>query len=304
MKTSISFSNIARILCIIGCVTLMTACGEDFPLDLAGMFSPQGETIATRFAQSMAYNDSVGEIHLDMQQDDYDIYMCSDSHITRTRHAYLAYFINEYEEAQGPKLALHLGDLIDAQKNFPCADSVLNIGGRSLNDTLFITPGNHDIYYHQWSIYRSLFGSSVYWFDTNNGNKKLDLFICLDSAEGELGRDQMKWLRELLAKKSQEGYRRIVIFSHTHLWKLDASQETTSNMALEATYEFTSLLSEYGVEYYWSGHQHARQDVEYRGVHYIVLNATKDTERQPSYAIAHMSDHVDIVHIPYPPLER
>ncbi len=282
-------------------IVLFTACSDDFPLDIAGMFSPQGETVGTRFRQSMAYNDSVGEIHLDMHQDDYIIYICSDSHITRTRHANLAYFIRQYEAAKGPKIALHLGDLIDAQKNFPAADSVLRIGGRAKDDTLFVTPGNHDIYFHQWPIYKSFFGSSVYWFDTNNGDKKLDLFICLDSAEGELGKDQMQWLRSLLAQKSQEGYRRIITFSHTHLWKLDNSQEYTSNMALEATYEFTSLLAQYGVEYYWCGHQHARQNVLYKGVNYIVWDATKDTESGQSYAIAHMGEKVELEFISYNP---
>ena len=286
-------------LCSLSIAFVFTACSEDFPLDLAGMFSPQGETIDTRFAQSMSYNDSVGEIHLNMQQNNYTIYLCSDSHITRTRHALLSYFIQQYEAAASPKLAIHLGDLIDAQKNYACADSILNLSGRSINDTLFITPGNHDIYYWQWPLYRELFGTSVYWFDTNNGTQKLDLFICLDSAEGELGQQQMTWLRNLLEAKAKE-YRHVIVFSHTHMWKLDASQETTSNMALEATYEFTSMLAKYGVDYYWSGHQHARQNVLYKGVRYIVLDATKDTERHPSYAIAHMSDHVDIEFVPYP----
>ena len=44
----------------------LMACSEDSTLDMAGMFSPNGETVNTRFEQSMAYNDSVGEIHLNM----------------------------------------------------------------------------------------------------------------------------------------------------------------------------------------------------------------------------------------------
>ena len=180
---------------------VLTACAsEDTTLDMKGMFSPNGETVKVRFEQSMAYNDSVGEIHLNMGADNYTIYMCSDSHITRKTHKNLDYFIAQYNAAAAPKLALHLGDLIDAQKNYPCADSILNLA----NDALFITPGNHDIYFKQWSIYRELFKSSVYWFDTNNGAKKLDLFICLDSAEGELGNKQTEWLKNLLETKSKE----------------------------------------------------------------------------------------------------
>ena len=276
---------------------LFTACAsEDATLDMKGMFSPNGEPIPVRFAQSMAYNDSVGEIHLSMPSPDYTIYMCSDSHITRKKHKNLDYFIAQYNAAAAPKLALHLGDLIDAQKNFPCADSILNLA----NDKLFITPGNHDIYFKQWEIYRSFFHSSVYWFDTNCGDTKLELFICLDSAEGTLGIDQMNWLRSLLAEKSKEGYRRIIVFTHTHLWKLDGSQGHTSNMAMEDTYELTSLLAQYGVSYYWSGHQHARQTVLFKGVNYMVLDATNDTETGLSYMTVDMGANVNFHYHPYP----
>ena len=279
---------------------LLTACSEDATLDMKGMFSSNGPTIETRFAQSIAYNATRGEMHLEMGADEYTIYLCSDSHITRKTHRNLDYFIAQYKTAASPKLALHLGDIIDAQKNFPCADSIVHFAGQTILDTLFLTPGNHDIYFKQWDIYRDYFKTSVYWFDTNNGTKKLDLFICLDSAEGELGPTQMNWLRDLLAQKSQEGYRHIIVFSHTHLWKLDGSQGHTSNMALEATYEFTSLLSQYGVEYYWCGHQHARQVVRFKGVTYMVLNATKDEESHQSYMVARMSDHIDYTYVDYP----
>ena len=283
---------------------LLSACAsEDSTLDIAGMFSPNGETVSTRFAQSMAYDDKVGEIHLNMGADDYTIYVCTDSHITRTSHKNLDYFINQYRAAAMPKLALHLGDIIDAQKNFPCADSIVHFAGQTINDTLFITPGNHDIYFKQWSIYRDYFKTSVYWFDTNNGTKKLDLFICLDSAEGTLGVDQTNWLRDLLEKKSKEGYRRIIVFTHTHLWKLDESQGHTSNMALEETYELTSLLGQYGVEAVWSGHQHALQNVVFKNVLYLVLNATKDDEKGQSYMIAEMGANVNYSFFEYPKLQ-
>ena len=283
---------------------LFSACAsDDSTLDIAGMFSPNGEVVDTRFKQSMAYNDSVGEIHLNMGADNYTIYVCSDSHITRTTHKNLDYFMDQYKAAAAPKLALHLGDIIDAQKNFPCADSILHFAGQTIHDTVFATPGNHDIYFKQWSIYRDYFKTSVYWFDTNNGAKKLDLFICLDSAEGTLGVDQTNWLRDLLAKKSKEGYRRIIAFTHTHLWKLDESQGHTSNMSLEETYELTSLLGQYGVEAVWSGHQHALQNVIFKDVLYLVLNATKDDEKGQSYMVAEMGSNVNYSFFEYPKLQ-
>lgn len=280
----------------IALAVMMTACSDDMTLDLLGMFSPNGEVVDVRYDQSMAYNATQGEIHLNMGSDDYMMYVCTDSHITRKSHKNLDYFIDTYNAETAPKIAVHLGDLIDAQKNFPCADSVLSLA----NDHLFITPGNHDIYFKQWPIYRSYFNTSIYWFDTNNGSKKLDLFICLDTADGTLGTKQMKWLRELLEQKSKEGYRRIIVYTHTHFWKLDDSQGHTSNFALEETYELAALLAQYNVAYVWSGHQHARQSVLFRGVNYLVLDATKDSEKGQSYMTVQMGEHAIYHYIDYP----
>ena len=270
---------------------LVPSCSnEDATLDMKGMFSPNGEVVNTRFEQSMAYNDARGEIHLDMRADDYTVYVCTDSHITKKTHKNLDYFIAQYRAAQAPKMAVHLGDIIDAQKNLPCADSIVHFAGQTLADTLFLTPGNHDIYFKQWPIYRDFFKTSIYWFDTRNGDKNLDLFICLDTAEGTLGTKQMKWLKELLANKAKAGYRRIIVFTHTHFWKLDDSQGHTSNFSMEETYELASLLAQYGVEYVWSGHQHARQSVRFKGVNYLVLDATKDSESGQAYMTVRLGE--------------
>jgi len=290
-------------LYIVICAVLLSGCAsDDTTLDIAGMFSPNGEPVNTRFEQSMAYNNSRGEISLDMGNDEYVVYVCTDSHITRGTHRNLDYFIDQYRSETAPKIAIHLGDVINAQRNFPCADSILHFAGQTDKDTVFVTPGNHDLYFKQWSIYRDYFKTATYWFDTNNGGKKLDLFICLDSGDGTLGAKQTKWLRELLEQKSKEGYRRIIVFTHTHFWKLDNSQGHTSNFGLEETYELASLFAQYGVEYVWSGHQHARQSVFFKGVNYLVLNATKDSENGQSYMKVEMGESAIYHYIDFPRL--
>ena len=130
--------------------------------------------------------------------------------------------------------------------------------------------------------------------------KKLDLFICLDTAEGTLGVDQMAWLRNLLEAKSKEGYRRIIVYTHTHFWKLDGSQGHTSNFSLEETYELAALLDEYDVDFVWSGHQHARQSVVYKGVNYLVLDATKDEEKGQAYMTVNMGESAIYHYFNYP----
>lgn len=288
------------ILYIVLAAVLAACANEESTLDMKGMFSPNGETISARFEQSMAYNRTVGDLHFDMQSDDYTIYVCTDSHITKKTHKNLDYFMAQYKAAASPKLAIHLGDIIDAQKNFECADSIVHFAGQTNADTLLLTIGNHDIYFKQWPICRAYFKTSVYWFETNNGNKKLDLFICLDTAEGTLGVDQMAWLRNLLEAKSKEGYRRIIVYTHTHFWKLDGSQGHTSNFSLEETYELAALLDEYDVEFVWSGHQHARQSVIYKGVNYLVLDATKDEENGQAYMTVDMGESAIYHYLNYP----
>lgn len=276
---------------------LLAACSDDSNLDMAGMFSSNGEPVNIRFAQSIGYNDEQEDIHLNMGADDYVVYVCSDSHLSRKKpHANMDLFIERYNAETAPKLALHLGDLIDAQKNFAFADSILSLA----NGPLFITPGNHDVYFKQWSVWKSYYHTGTYWFDTNNGDKKLDLYICLDSADGTLGADQTAWLEDLLAKKSKEGYRRIIVFTHTHFWKLDDSQGHTSNFAMEETYSLASLLSQYHVNFVWSGHQHARQSVLYKGVNYLVLDATKDIENGQSFMTVQMGESAIYHYINYP----
>lgn len=280
----------------IALVVLFAACSDETRLDIAGMFSTNGEPVNTRFAQSKHYNDSIGEIHVNVGADDYMVYVCSDSHITRNSHRNLDHFVAQYNAETAPKIAIHLGDLIDAQKNFPCADSIIGLA----NGPLFMTLGNHDIYFKQWPVYRSYFHTSCYWFDTRNGSKPLDLYICLDSGEATLGVLQTQWLRDLLAKKAAEPYRRIIIFTHTHFWKLDYSQLTASNYNLEETYELADLFAQHGVSFVWCGHQHARQSVIFRGVNYLVLDATKDKEKGQSYMTVQMGENAIYHYIDYP----
>jgi hypothetical protein len=63
-------------------------------------------------------------------------------------------------------------------------------------------------------------------------------------------------------------------------------------MALEETYGLTDMLGKYGVEFVWSGHQHARQSVFFKGVNYLVLDATKDDEKGQAYMTVNMGKSI------------
>jgi len=271
------------------------ACNPNY--DMVGMINGSSPEIAQRFADSRHYSDSVGVVHMQMPAD-YRLFICTDSHIDSTHYG-LEKFIHLYKADPNPHMCLFLGDLINAKGYFPHADSILHLDGVMTNrkDTIFMTCGNHDIYFNQWQVWQQYYGSSTYWFDTYTGSdyktgKLQDLYICLDTSEGTLGTEQMKWLKDLLDSKKDAGYRHMFVFSHTHLFKQDNSQGHTSNLSIEETYELTNVLTRYGVEYYLCGHDHSREVTNYGKVKYIIVDSSTDAEPSPFYMMMEVGKQV------------
>ena len=204
---------------------ILSSCNPNY--DMAGMLNGSSPEVSTRFEQSMAYNDSVGIPAVVVPSADYRVYVCTDSHIDSVP-TNLTTFVQAVASDTLCPLAIHLGDLVNAQGHIPYAVSLLQDPplpslqreGENLSSIvegnllplplcrgsrrgsfpyLAITPGNHDLYFNQWDEWRGYFGTSVYWFYTMLPDSTvLDRFICLDSAEGTLGTAQLQWLRELL----------------------------------------------------------------------------------------------------------
>ena len=85
MKKSISIWTIAM---------LLIACGPDARLDMVGMFAGSSPTIDERFEQSQQYNQQVGYATIQALAEDYHVYVCTDTHIhkTRTRWEHFIHF--------------------------------------------------------------------------------------------------------------------------------------------------------------------------------------------------------------------
>ena len=274
---------------------------------MAGMLNGSSPEVSTRFEQSMAYNDSVGIPAVVVPSADYRVYVCTDSHIDSIPTNLTAFVQAAAADTLCP-LALHLGDLVNAQGHIPYAVSLLPPNHSPL--TTFLALGNHDIYFNQWDEWRSYFGSSVYWFYTMLPDSTvLDRFICLDSAEGTLGTAQLQWLRELLTENDSQpttlnaqysSFRHTIVFTHTHFFRRDHSQQHTSNYAIEETYELTSLLEKGGVDMYWCGHDHSREITDYAGFTSIVVDAIEDHYPPAFYMVATLSDQINYHFIQFP----
>ncbi len=272
----------------------MTACGPEARLDIPGMFSGSSPKIDDRFEQSQEYNKQRGEIVIQAPVDNYRVYVCTDTHVTKTQVLWTK-FIETYRTDMLCPVAVHLGDIIDAQNYFDEMYSAYEAVPYNplKRDTLMAIAGNHDIYFKQWPKFLEIFKTCCYYFivETPSGNR--DLFICYDSADGTLGSKQLTWLRETLEWADKEKFRHIIGCTHTHLFKRDTSQGHTSNYTLEETYALLNLLTKHNVKMVWSGHDHSREITKVKGMTCIVVDSMKDEDKKPFYMLVTMGDHID-----------
>ena len=248
--------------------------------DVVGMVYGQSPRNDTRFEQSMAYNESHPYLTINVSTDEYKVYFSTDMHVDSTWRN-LTKWSTLAQSDTDCEFAIILGDVINAMNNY---DHFL-AGLAPLTKPYFVTVGNHDLYYGQWEQFQKIFGTSVYYFIAQTPKYK-DLYMCLDSGDGTLGRKQMSWMKSELEKASKAGYRHIIVFTHTHIFKRDSSQGHIGNYALEETYEITDALSKYGVDWYVSGHAHSRNITDFKNVKYIIVDTLQDPVEEAAYMVA------------------
>ena len=296
MKKNIPFylSSLLFVLTII-----LTACGPDARLDMVGMFAGSSPKIDDRFTESQVYNNQHGFCTLQAPVEDYHVYVCTDTHITKTQKRWTN-FIETYRQDMLCPVAVHLGDIIDAQNYFDemySAYQAVPVNPAKV-DTLMAIAGNHDIYFKQWPQFIELFKTCTYYFIVRTPSGKQDLFICYDSADGTVGTKQLQWLTETLQWADTQDFRHIVACTHTHFFKRDYSQGHTSNYTIEETYALLNLFAKHGVEMVWSGHDHAREVTKVKGMTCIVVDSMKDGDKNPFYMLVTMGKSISYEFIP------
>ena len=285
-------------LWILACGVIFAACER---LDMVGMFAGSSPTIDERWEESMAYNQEAGFDTLYAVAEDYHLYVCTDTHITKKRNRW-EHFIASYRADKLCPVAVHLGDIIDARTDVAYVEEALapQMEGTNKHDTLMAICGNHDIYFQLWEKFLRVFKTSTYYFVVQTPAGKQDLFIVYDSADGTVGSKQLQWLENTLKWADTQNFRHVVACTHTHFFKRDGSQGHTSNYTIEETYALLNLFTQHNVKMVWSGHDHSREITQVKGMTCIVVDSMTEHDEHPYYMLVTMGDKIDYEFIPVP----
>ena len=279
-----------RLCCLLVVALGVLSCKK---YDLVGLFYGASPRADSRFEDSQQYNQSHAIDTLFATTEAYHLYVCGDSHITRSR-ANWETFITTYRQDFLCPLAIHLGDIISEQDHWEYAceplTAIPHLSGKQ--DTLMTVTGNHDLYFDQWKDYKRYFYTSTYYFLVQTPSGALDLFIMLDSGEGTLGEKQLAWLKQLLSWAKSQPFRHRFVCTHTNLFMEDWSQSNTSNFPLEETYYLMNLWDESGVDYVLTGHDHYHSVTQWNHCHYLVLDALEDAATNASFLLMNVSTQV------------
>lgn len=227
-----------------------------------------------RFDQSMKWNNENITRELTVTEDNYTIFVMSDSHVGTTNN--LDHFLDSAKN-ENAIAAVMTGDLTEGhpedyalfQERLPTSDSLIT----------FQMAGNHDLYFDGWKQYFSIFGSSTYFFTVSAGQSS-DLFICLDTGGGTLGSKQLEWLKMILSAK-RDNYRHCILFTHNNLFRIRHTSSTNPNV--EELRVLTELSIKHQIDMIVTGHDHKRNVVSLGNTIHITMDALKDNYQDAGY---------------------
>jgi 3',5'-cyclic AMP phosphodiesterase CpdA len=239
------------------------------------------ESAEERFDMSMDWNTDHPFRELIVPADNYSIYVMGDSHLGDTINLNL--FLKKAIKMKAVAAVMD-GDLTNGHsEDYQSFQKLVNE-----NDSLisFKILGNHDLYFDGWKQFYPRFGSSTYYFSVKTPASS-DLFICLDSGNGTLGRKQLHWLKNILETERSK-YRHCVLFTHINFWMI--RHTISANLSVEELRVLMELCIEHKVEMVISGHDHEKNVVEFGNTTYITLDALQDDFADAGYLVLSSKD--------------
>ena len=267
---------------------LATSCNR---LDVQGMFFSSGTHTEDRVAQWLEWDDLHGQPFITGAPDNYNVYVCSDIHLTDSVGRVQRFLQAEYADPSG-LFSIINGDLTNESgpRPFRLLDSLLHLPTAA--DTCFVCIGNHDIYFDCQQYYQQYFHTSTYTVTVQTVGGARDLFIFLDSGNATHGRRQLQWLREQLQLRDE--YRHMVVATHTCLFRTSYNYSTTpaANLPEEEYYELVDLMSRSKVSLFLMGHFHHKEEHTLGGVPYVMTDNLNEGHDTPSYLVVRCADKV------------
>lgn len=249
---------------------LLQSCIGD--ADLTG-FVRSTDRIEDRFALSMDYNADKARI-VNVNSEDYELIIGADIHIGDTANYNIL-----LQDALSPEIAAMVlaGDIVTGkEEDYELLSRILPPENQK---KAFLLTGNHELYFDGWKHFSRLFGSSVYFFTVVTPHSS-DLYICLDSGSGTLGKSQLQWLQNLL-ETSRNNHRYCVVFTHNNLFRNRFTLST--NPPENEVIVLMDLFLEHDVNMVVMGHDHIRAINMFGNTTYVTLDALADYHFNASY---------------------
>lgn len=251
-------------------VLIFAACDR---FEMRGFFISY-ESADERFEQSMDWNNLHPYKEISVSTDEYHFLVLGDVHIGGTEN--FDFFINEAIRTNASAAIMngditngHVEDYQNLQQHLPAQDSLIT----------FQIAGNHDLYFDGWKTFYSLFGSSTYLFTVKTPVAQ-DLYICLDTGGGTLGRKQLDWLKDILEEKRPD-FRRCVIFTHNNFFRIRHS--TSTNPQVEELYVLMEWCVKHNIDMIVGAHDHEKNVSALGNTTFLTMDALEDGYKNAGY---------------------
>jgi UDP-2,3-diacylglucosamine pyrophosphatase LpxH len=262
--------NLKKSVVVCGALIFFSACNY---ADLPGMFVV-GESVNDRFEQSMQYNSENQPVEIIVSNSEYIICVAADVHIGSTKN--FDKFLLKSKQINAEAVVLN-GDICNGNDyDYDLLEQHLPAFSQQ---KYFMLVGNHELYFDGWEHYFEKFGSSTYYFTVKTPNAS-DLFICLDSGSGTLGKKQINWFKELL-KNNRSNFRHCIVFTHNNLYRIRRTAST--NPVVHEMRVLTDLFARYDVNMVVTGHDHIRNVLEVGKTTHITMDALLDGFLEASF---------------------
>ncbi len=262
---------ISRIGVIFISLIMFSACVAD--VDLTG-FIRSTDRIEDRFQLSLAWNELNPPKTIVVSNENYNLLVAADLHVGDT--TFYKQFLSQGTEPDISAMVF-VGDFVTGKekdyKNFYSLLPAYQV------KPSFLLTGNHELYFDGWKHFYSMFGSSVYYFTVQTPTEA-DLFICLDSGSGTLGKSQLNWLKNLL-NDHRDAYNQCVIFTHVNFFRNRPTAST--NPLINELLVLMDLFEKHQVNLVVMGHDHIRAVNVLGNTTYLTLDALLDGIWNASY---------------------